>query len=71
MKASELREKSVEELNGELLSQLEAQFKLRMQASTGQLNQTHLLKQARRDIARIKTILGQKELQERTQKAGN
>ncbi len=63
MKASELREKSVEELNTELLSQLEAQFKLRMQASTGQLNQSHLLKQARRDIARIKTAL--------TQKAGN
>lgn len=60
MKASELREKSVEELNNELLTQLEAQFKLRMQASTGQLNQTHLLKQARRDIARIKTVLQQK-----------
>ncbi|MEJ2442970.1 MAG: 50S ribosomal protein L29 [Exilibacterium sp.] len=65
MKASELREKSVEELNGELLSQLEAQFKMRMQASTGQLNQSHLLRQARRDIARIKFVLGEKE------KAGN
>ena len=53
MKASELREKSVEELNQELISQLESQFKLRMQASTGQLNQTHLLKLTRRDIARI------------------
>jgi large subunit ribosomal protein L29 len=31
-----------------------------MQASTGQLNQTHLLKQTRRDIARIKTVLTQK-----------
>ena len=60
MKATELREKSVEELNAELLKQLEGQFKLRMQASTGQLNQTHLLKQARRDIARIKTVLNQK-----------
>ncbi len=60
MKATELREKSVEELNAELLKQLEEQFKLRMQASTGQLNQTHLLKQARRDIARIKTVLNQK-----------
>lgn len=57
MKASELREKTVEELNQELISQLESQFKLRMQASTGQLNQTHLLKQTRRDIARIKTTL--------------
>ena len=60
MKAQDLREKSVEELNAELLKQLEEQFKLRMQASTGQLNQTHLLKQTRRDIARIKTVLTQK-----------
>ena len=60
MKGQELREKSVEELNAELLKQLEEQFKLRMQASTGQLNQTHLLKQTRRDIARIKTVLNQK-----------
>ena len=37
MKASEYREKSVDELNQELNSQLEQQFKLRMQASTGQL----------------------------------
>ncbi|WP_250464303.1 50S ribosomal protein L29 [Microbulbifer litoralis] len=63
MKTADLREKSVEELNQELLSQLEAQFKLRMQQSTGQLTQTHLLKQTRRDIARIKTVL--------TEKAGN
>ena len=60
MKASELREKSVEELNGVLLVQLKEQFKLRMQASTGQLTQTHLLGQVRKDIARIKTALRQK-----------
>lgn len=60
MKASELREKSVEELNNELLAQLKEQFKLRMQASTGQLKQTHLLSQTRKDIARIKTVLRQK-----------
>lgn len=60
MKASELREKSVEELNNELLAQLKEQFKLRMQASTGQLGQTHLLSKTRKDIARIKTALRQK-----------
>ena len=60
MKASELREKSVEELNGVLLDQLKEQFKLRMQASTGQLTQSHLLGQVRKDIARIKTALRQK-----------
>jgi large subunit ribosomal protein L29 len=60
MKASELREKSVEELNGVLLNQLKEQFKLRMQSSTGQLAQSHLLGQVRKDIARIKTALRQK-----------
>lgn len=60
MKATDLRGKTVEELNEELLKQLQSQFKLRMQSSTGQLNQTHLLKQTRRDIARIKTVLKQK-----------
>lgn len=60
MKATELREKSVEELNADLLKLLEEQFKLRMQKATGQLAQTHLLKQTRQDIARVKTVLRQK-----------
>lgn len=60
MKASELKEKSVEELNQELLGLLKEQFNLRLRKSTGQLNQSHLLKQTRRDIARIKTVLAQK-----------
>lgn len=60
MKASELREKSVEKLNTELLGLLREQFNLRMQAASSQLQQTHLVKQVRRDIARIKTLLTQK-----------
>ena len=60
MKASELREKSGEELNAELLKLREEQFKLRMAKSTGQLGQTHLLKQTKRDIARVKTALNEK-----------
>lgn len=60
MKASELREKTVEELNDELRSTLEEQFKLRIQAGSGQEVQTHLFGQARRQIARIKTILKEK-----------
>ena len=60
MKASEMKEKSVEELNAELLGLLREQFNLRMQAATGQLAQTHLLKTVRRDIARVKTILTEK-----------
>jgi large subunit ribosomal protein L29 len=60
MKASELREKSVEDLEKELLKLREEQFKRRMQKSTGQLGQSHLLKDVQRDIARVKTVLTQK-----------
>lgn len=60
MKASELREKSVEELNQELLGLRKEQFNLRLKKSTGQLNQSHLLAQVKKDIARIKTVLTQK-----------
>lgn len=60
MKASELKAKSVEELNAELLGLLREQFNLRMQVATGQLAQTHVLKQVRRNIARVKTILTEK-----------
>ncbi|MFI0488096.1 MAG: 50S ribosomal protein L29 [Yersinia sp. (in: enterobacteria)] len=60
MKAQELREKSVEELNTELLNLLREQFNLRMQAASGQLQQTHLSKQVRHNIARVKTLLTEK-----------
>jgi len=61
MKASELREKSVEELNEELMALLKEQFNLRMQNGTGQLGQTHLLKKVRRDVARVRTMLNEKQ----------
>ena len=60
MKASELRDKSQEELTGELLRLRREQFNLRMQKASGQLGQPHLLGETRRDIARIKTILKEK-----------
>jgi len=60
MKATELKEKSVEELNAELLNLLREQFNLRMQHSTGQLEKTDQLRTVRRNIARVKTILTQK-----------
>ena len=60
MKSNELREKSVDELNAALGDELKQQFKLRMQHSTGQLNESHLVKGVRRNIARIKTVLNQK-----------
>lgn len=60
MKTADLRNKSGQELEKELNKQLEGQFKQKMQMATGQLAQTHLLKQARRDVARIKTVLKEK-----------
>ncbi len=59
MNAKELREKSPEDLNKELLALRREQFNLRMQQATGQLSQTHQFGNIRRDIARIKTVLRQ------------
>ncbi|XOZ33269.1 50S ribosomal protein L29 [Halomonadaceae bacterium KBTZ08] len=60
MKATELRDKSAEELNQELMRLLKEQFNLRMRKATGQLNQSHLLRQTKRDIARVKTVMTEK-----------
>jgi large subunit ribosomal protein L29 len=60
MKASELRNKSVDELNAELMDLLKAQFSARMQQATQQLTNTSQLKQVRRDIARVRTLLREK-----------
>ena len=62
MKVTELREKSVAELRDELLALRREQFNLNMAKATGQLAQTHLLGQVCRDIARIKTVIAQKEV---------
>ena len=59
MKASELRGKTADQLNEQLLGLLRDQFNLRMQKATGQLGQSHLLSQVKRDIARVKTVLKQ------------
>ena len=60
MSAKNLHDKSVEQLNEELVSLLKAQFGMRMQAATNQLQKSSELKKVRREIARVKTILGQK-----------
>jgi len=60
MNASELRDRSPVELQKELLAMLKVQFGLRMQHATQQLGNTNQLRNVRRDIARIKTILCQK-----------
>lgn len=56
----ELRAKSREELNEVLLGLLRDQFNYRMQKSTGQLGQPHLLAAVRKDIARVKTLMTEK-----------
>jgi len=61
MKASELRAKSPTELNSELHSLTKAQFAMRMQVATQQLTNTSGLRSIRRDIARVKTILTEKD----------
>lgn len=61
MNASELRQKSEAELKQELLSLLREQFNLRMQQASGQLPKGHLIRDARRNIARIKTVLNEKK----------
>jgi len=61
MKASELRAKSPQELQQELAALLKAQFGLRMQKATQQLTNTSQLSKVRRDIARVRTVLAEKE----------
>jgi large subunit ribosomal protein L29 len=60
MKASELRQKSVDELKQELTGLLREQFNLRMQKGTGQLSKPDQVKKVRRNIARVKTVLNAK-----------
>jgi len=59
MNASELRQKSKEELNSMLLEKSREQFNLRMQKGTSQLANPDQMKKVRRDIARIHTILNE------------
>lgn len=61
MNATELRNKTVGELQNELLALLKELFNLRMQRGLGQSTQTHLFRKVRKNIARIKTVLCEKE----------
>ena len=56
-----LRGKNAQELNGELEALRKEQFNLRMQRGTGQLAKSHEIGRVRREIARVKTLLGQKQ----------
>jgi len=61
MKASELRSKDVAALEKEVSDLLKAHFGLRMQKATQQLSNTSALGKTRRDIARVRTILTEKQ----------
>ena len=61
MAVAELREKEESELHDELLKLRKEQFALRMQEASGQLGQFHLLKEVRKEIARVKTIIVEKQ----------
>ncbi|MDP2248459.1 MAG: 50S ribosomal protein L29 [Nitrosomonadales bacterium] len=63
MKASDLRAKSVDELNNELIELRRAQFSMRMQLATQQLNKVDQVGKVRRDIARVRTVLAEKAKQ--------
>ncbi len=60
MNASELRDKTQAELREQLHELLKEQFNLRMQRGTGQFSRPHLMKDVRRNIARVKTVMNQK-----------
>jgi large subunit ribosomal protein L29 len=60
MNTKEMRAKSPEELNKEILELRKAQFSLRMQIATQQLTKTSELSRVKREIAQIKTILNEK-----------
>ncbi len=62
MKVSELKEKSVSELETMLIDLRKSQFELRMQLATGQLSKNHTIKATRRDVARVKTIINEKKV---------
>jgi len=61
MKATELRQKSQTELGTVLDELLKEQFNLRMQQGTGQLSRPSRMKEVRKDIARIKTLMNEKQ----------
>ena len=62
MKATDVRAKTLDELRGELEGLKKEQFNLRFQKATGQLANTARVRQIRRDIARIQTIMREKRV---------
>ena len=63
MKAADLRAKSVDELNADLIELRRTQFSFRMQVATQQLSLVDQLGKARKDVARVKLVLAEKAKQ--------
>jgi large subunit ribosomal protein L29 len=63
MKASDLHDMTVDQLQDELVKLKREQFNLRFQRASGQLENTARVRQVRRDIARLKTIAAEKQVQ--------
>jgi len=66
MKAQDVRDLTLDQLDDELIKLKKEQFNLRFQAATGQLENTARVRQIRRDIARIKTIATEKRVADQT-----
>ncbi len=60
MNAHELRDKTPDELRDQLVQLKKEAFNLRFQAATGQMENTSRIRQVRRDVARVKTVLNEK-----------
>jgi large subunit ribosomal protein L29 len=60
-KIADIRAKSADELSGMLIDLRKEQFNLRFQRATGQLEAVSRIKAVRRDIARVKTIMAERE----------
>ena len=60
MDAKELREKTPDQLRDELTNLKKEAFNLRFQQATNQLENTARMRQVRRDVARVKTVLNEK-----------
>ncbi len=61
MKASDLRDKTPDQLDDELIKLKKEQFNLRFQAATGQLENTARVRHVRKEIAKVKTVLKEKQ----------
>jgi large subunit ribosomal protein L29 len=64
LKVEDIRRMSADQMDDEILKLKKERFNLRFQRATGQLENTSRLREARRDIARVKTIARQKKLVE-------